>query len=365
ERQRRLRDDGDGLVGGQRSRLLGSLDDDGRLRPLAERADHLDVVRVPDERDEMPAVGICPGFRMHLVHERAGGVDDVQPAALRVLLDGRRDAVRGENADLALGDLGLVLDEDGAEPLEAAHDVLVVDDLMPDVHRRAVLLEEALDDLDRPVDAGAERPRCGEEDALAAHATLPSARKAVRTSRTARNDSRGEPMNARARPSGATLPSSRNACTSGPSCRPGVSLTARTQPASRPARAKMADSMSTASAPVRRRSRARSAGSSTISLAPRIVPSRAPRTPSGSPCHRTEPDSSTTRVASITVPTGRASRSEPAMPNDTTSCSGMPCAHAIPTSMVRPSRRAARRSAGRAHAKVSPSASTPCSGRSP
>ena len=163
ERERRLRDHRDRPVGRKRACLLGRLDDDRRLRALAERADHLDVVRVTDERDEMAAVGVRARLGVHLVHERARRVDDLQPARLGVRLHRRCDAVRGEDADLALGNLGLVLDEDRAELLEAAHDVLVVHDLVADVHGRPVLLEQALDDLDGAVDAGAERARRCEE----------------------------------------------------------------------------------------------------------------------------------------------------------------------------------------------------------
>ena len=71
-----------GLSVFERARLLGRLDHDGRARPLAERADHLDVVRVADERDEMAAVGVAPRLGVHLVHERAGRVDDAQAARL-------------------------------------------------------------------------------------------------------------------------------------------------------------------------------------------------------------------------------------------------------------------------------------------
>src|SRR5207245_3076976 len=114
--------------------------------------------------------GVAARFGMHLVHERAGGVDNAQSPLLRILLDGWGDAVGREHADLARRDLRLVLDEDRAEALEPAHDVLVVDDLVADVDRRAVLLEQALDDLDRAVDAGAEGPwRCQQN--ATAHAT--------------------------------------------------------------------------------------------------------------------------------------------------------------------------------------------------
>ena len=111
--------------------------------PLAARADHLDVVGVADERDEVAAVGVAPRLGVHLRDERADGVDDAQAAALAVLPHRRRDAVRREDADRAGRDLVLVLDEHRAEPLEPADDVVVVDDLVADVDRRPVLLEQA------------------------------------------------------------------------------------------------------------------------------------------------------------------------------------------------------------------------------
>src|SRR5689334_24901656 len=103
------------------------------------------MVLVADERDEVPAVGVAPRLCVDLVHQGTRRVDDAQAAALRVLLDRRRDTVRGEHADLALRNLGLVLDEHRAEPFEPAYDVLVVDDLMADIDRRTMLLEQALD----------------------------------------------------------------------------------------------------------------------------------------------------------------------------------------------------------------------------
>ena len=48
----------------------------------------------------------------------------------------------------------------GAQPLD---DVAVVHDLVADIDRRAVFLERALDDLDRPLDAGAEASRLGQD----------------------------------------------------------------------------------------------------------------------------------------------------------------------------------------------------------
>jgi hypothetical protein len=39
-----------------------------------------------------------------------------------------------------------------------------VDDLVPDIDRRAIALERQLDDLDRAVDAGAEAARGGDQE---------------------------------------------------------------------------------------------------------------------------------------------------------------------------------------------------------
>ena len=176
EGERRLRDHRDRLVGDELARLLRRLDHDRRVGPLAERADHLDVVLVADERDEVAAVGVVPRLGVHLVHERARRIDDAKAARLRALLHRRRDAVRREDADRAFRDLVLRLDEHRAEPFEAAQDVVVVDDRVADVDRRAVLLEQALDDLDRAVDAGAERARRREQDATPGHAATASSR---------------------------------------------------------------------------------------------------------------------------------------------------------------------------------------------
>jgi hypothetical protein len=63
--------------------------------------------------------------------------------------------VRREDDRLALGDLALVLDEDRAAGFEVAYDVRVVDDLLTNVDRRPVQIEEPLDGVDRALDARA------------------------------------------------------------------------------------------------------------------------------------------------------------------------------------------------------------------
>jgi len=67
--------------------------------------------------------------------------------------------VGAEDERRARRNVGEVLDEDRAFALEIVDDVGVVDDLVADVDRRAELVERALDDLDRAIDARAEAAR--------------------------------------------------------------------------------------------------------------------------------------------------------------------------------------------------------------
>src|ERR687888_2596670 len=99
----------------------------------------------------MTGVRIAAGLGVDLGHERADRVNDPQPALPAVLAHRRRHAVSGEHADLPRWNLFLGIDEDRAHALEALDDMVVVDDLVPDIHGRAVPLKQALDDLDRAV----------------------------------------------------------------------------------------------------------------------------------------------------------------------------------------------------------------------
>ena len=103
---------------------------------------------------------------MDLGDERAGRVDRLQAALLGALADARGDAVGGEDADRALGHLGLLLDEDRAALAQLLDDVLVVDDLLAHVHRRAVELERAFDRLHGPIDARAVAARRRQQQLL-------------------------------------------------------------------------------------------------------------------------------------------------------------------------------------------------------
>jgi hypothetical protein len=114
------------------------------------------VAVVADEHDRVAVGGELLGLDMDLRHERTGGVDRRQPALSRLHVDGRRHAVGGEDRRRTRRDAPVdLVDEDRAAIAQLLDDVLVVDDLLAHVDRRAVQLERALDGLDRAIDAGA------------------------------------------------------------------------------------------------------------------------------------------------------------------------------------------------------------------
>ena len=60
--------------------------------------------------------------------------------------------------------LAELLDEDRAARLEPFHDIAIMHDLVTHIDGRAVALQRQHDDLDRPVDAGAEPARRAQHD---------------------------------------------------------------------------------------------------------------------------------------------------------------------------------------------------------
>src|SRR5439155_21584457 len=163
----------------ERPCVLRRLDQDDRLGSLPHRPFDLDVAGVADERDLQAAGGVATRFGVHLGDERADRVDDLEPSVRALLVDLRRDPVRGEDDERAFRHVLLGVDEHGAPGLEVAHDMDVVDDLVPDVDRCAVLLEQLLDDVDRADDARAEAAGSRDEDSLAHASSLAARAKAA------------------------------------------------------------------------------------------------------------------------------------------------------------------------------------------
>jgi hypothetical protein len=74
--------------------------------------------------------------------------------------------VRREDEGRALRDVLDGVHEDRTTLRELAHDMRVVDDLLPHVHRLSVHLKRTFDRVDGPLDAGAVAPGRGEDDPL-------------------------------------------------------------------------------------------------------------------------------------------------------------------------------------------------------
>jgi hypothetical protein len=131
---------------------------------------------VADEQDVVLLAGEALRLVVHLRDERAGGVDRAQAAVLRLVAHRGGHAVRGEHHERTLRHLVRLVDEDRATFGQRLHDVHVVDDLLADVDRRAVLLERLLDGLDGPVDTRAVAARRGQQDTLGSNGHAPSVR---------------------------------------------------------------------------------------------------------------------------------------------------------------------------------------------
>jgi hypothetical protein len=136
---------------------------------LAHRAFDLGVALVTDHDDFLALVAHARHFHVDLGHQRAGGVENAQAAALGLFAHGERDAMSREDHGVSGGNLFEFVDEDRSLVAQVVHHELVVHDLVAHVDRRAIALQGALDDLDRALDAGAEATRIGEQDLLVVH----------------------------------------------------------------------------------------------------------------------------------------------------------------------------------------------------
>ncbi len=167
-RKRRLGDVGErpARLRLERARIRLGLDQADRAgRQLPHGAGHLGVPGVADEHDLAAALEVDLRLAVDLGHQRAGGVEVEEVALPRFLRHRLADAVGGEDHRLrGRRNFRQRLDEDGALRLQAIDDVAVVHDLVAHVDRRPEFLQRQLDDLDRPVDAGAEAARAAEQD---------------------------------------------------------------------------------------------------------------------------------------------------------------------------------------------------------
>ena len=128
---------------------------------LADRAFDFRMPRMADQEHLARLARIARDLHVHLGHQRTGGIEDLERAALRLHLDGAGDAVRAEDHRGAVRHLVQFLDEHRADGAQPIHHVFVVDHLVAHIDRRAEQVDGALDDVDGAVDAGAESARIG------------------------------------------------------------------------------------------------------------------------------------------------------------------------------------------------------------
>ena len=131
---------------------------------------------------------VVPYFHVYLGDERTGGVEHLEVAALRFVLDRLRDTVRREDDRRAVRHFVEFLHEHRAHAAQPLDDMTVVDHLVAHEDRRAVELDRTLDDVDGAVDSGTEATRVGEAQLQGAPCPLPS-RDAARPRRQSRKAS--------------------------------------------------------------------------------------------------------------------------------------------------------------------------------
>ena len=169
DRQRRLGDVGERRPGAKSSASTSSTEPISVVAPSG----NWPIVPITsgwpamaDQQHVAAALVMDLRLAVNLGDQRAGRVDGEQIARPRLFRHRLGDAVGGEDHRPVAGRrLGELLDEHDALGLQRIDDVLVVDDLVPHVHRRAVDPQRGLDRVDRPHDAGAEAARGAQNEA--------------------------------------------------------------------------------------------------------------------------------------------------------------------------------------------------------
>src|SRR5471030_44723 len=136
------------------------------LLRLAHRAFDFGMAVVADHDDFAALAAHLGHFDVDLGDQRASRIENAQAARFRLGPHRLRHSVRGKHQRIAGRYIVEVFDEDRALVAQVFHHIGVVDDFVAHINRRAELLQRALDDFDRAVDAGAESTRLGQQNFL-------------------------------------------------------------------------------------------------------------------------------------------------------------------------------------------------------
>ncbi len=130
-----------GILRRERLGVFRGLDQRHRAgRQLAERADHLGVVGMPDQQDFAAALEMDRGLAVHLRDQRAGRVQREEIARAGVGRNRFGNPVGREHHRRVgiVGDFGEFLDENRALGLQAVDHIAVMHDLVADIDRGAI-----------------------------------------------------------------------------------------------------------------------------------------------------------------------------------------------------------------------------------
>src|SRR5262245_62729112 len=114
---------------------------------------------VADEDYRASIAQIVSALRVHFRHERAGGIEHAQTALGGLFLDLLRYAMSAEDRYCIRRHFGQFFNEACSARLEGVDHPFIMHNLVPYVDRRSVLIERALDNLDRAHDPRAEAAR--------------------------------------------------------------------------------------------------------------------------------------------------------------------------------------------------------------
>ena len=119
-------------------------------RSLAQRANHLIVIAMPDQDQRIPFLGKFHRLHMHLGDQRTRSINHPQLPQLAGIAHFRRNSMRAINHALALGHFVDAVDKNRALLLQFLHDKAVVDDLFAHINRSPKRLQRNPDNINRP-----------------------------------------------------------------------------------------------------------------------------------------------------------------------------------------------------------------------
>ena len=136
------------------------------LRRFAQRAFDLVVVAMADQHQRVALLGKLDRLDVDLGHQRAGGVNHLQAAALAALAHRGRNAVGRVDDALAVGHVVDFMDKNRALFRQLIHNIAVMDNLAAHVDGRAKGFQSDLDNVDRAHHAGAKAARLEQQHPL-------------------------------------------------------------------------------------------------------------------------------------------------------------------------------------------------------